>query len=173
MRDLLTLYYAPDNASLCVRLALEHLDRPYQTVLVDRRHKGQRDPAYLELNPNGLIPVMVTPDGPMFETGAILTWLAQSAPSSLMTPQDIEKKQFFLQWMFWLANTLHPALRMLFYAETYIDENEKALRHRTRARLNDMLGILQQAEHADWLDAEGPTAQGCYLAPMQIGRAHV
>ena len=70
------LHYAPDNASLIVRLALEELGRPYETVLVDRRAKAQRSPAYLALNPAGRIPTLETPDGPISETGAILLWLA-------------------------------------------------------------------------------------------------
>ena len=57
------LHFAPDNASLCIRLALEELRLPYQTALVDRDINAQRSPAYLALNPNGLIPVLETPHG--------------------------------------------------------------------------------------------------------------
>ena len=78
MSHRLRLHYAPDNASLCIRLALEELGLPYETVLVNRATHAQRSPAYLALNPNGLIPVLETPDGPLFETGAILLWLADT-----------------------------------------------------------------------------------------------
>ena len=56
----LTLYYAPDNASLCVRLALLELGVPFETVLVDRAVQGQVAPEYLALNPNGVIPTLMT-----------------------------------------------------------------------------------------------------------------
>jgi len=56
------LHYAPDNASLIVRLVLEDLGVPYETVLVNRAAGGQREAPYLALNPNGLIPVLETPD---------------------------------------------------------------------------------------------------------------
>jgi glutathione S-transferase len=72
------LHYAPDNASMIVRLALEQLNLPYRAQLVDRSVMGQQDAAYLALNPNGLIPVLETPTGPLFETGAILLWLADT-----------------------------------------------------------------------------------------------
>ena len=51
------LYYAPDNASLIVRMVLEDLEAEYSTVLVDRSKAEQQSEAYLTLNPNGLIPV--------------------------------------------------------------------------------------------------------------------
>ena len=70
------LHYAPDNASLIIRLALEELGQAYETTLVNRQAQVQRSAAYRALNPNGLIPVLETPDGPMFETAAILLWLA-------------------------------------------------------------------------------------------------
>ena len=58
MTDNLRLHYAPDNASLVIRLALEELGIPYDTVLVDRRSGQQKSAGYLALNPNGLIPVL-------------------------------------------------------------------------------------------------------------------
>ncbi|NBT31105.1 MAG: glutathione S-transferase, partial [Rhodobacteraceae bacterium] len=76
MIENLRLHYAPDNASLCVRLALTEMGLPFETILVDRRARGQKAPAYLRLNPNGLIPTLETPDGPIYETAAILLWLA-------------------------------------------------------------------------------------------------
>lgn len=46
-----TLHYAPDNASLIIRLALEEIGVPYDTVLVDRAAQAQTLPAYRALNP--------------------------------------------------------------------------------------------------------------------------
>ena len=63
------LHYAPDNASMIVRLVLEALRQRYEVILVDRAMRGQNEPAYLALNPNGLIPTLETPDGSIFETG--------------------------------------------------------------------------------------------------------
>jgi glutathione S-transferase len=70
------LHYAPDNASLVVRLALEELGVPYRTALVDRAAQAQEGAAYRALSPTGLIPALETPEGAIFETGAILLWLA-------------------------------------------------------------------------------------------------
>ncbi len=165
MTDPLRLHYAPDNASLCVRLALEEQGLPYETVLVDRTRQGQKTPAYLALNPNGLIPVLETPHGPLFETGAILMWLSD-AYGGLMPAPDAPDRAHAVQWLFWLANTLHPALRLLFYPDQHIDDAAPALRQKTRARLCDMLALLDAAPNAAWLDTNAPSAHGCYLGPM-------
>ena len=158
----LVLHYAPDNASLCVRLALEEVGAPYQSVLVDRAARGQKAPAYLRLNPNGLIPVLETPDGPIFETAAILLWLADRHPG--LMPGGPERAKA-LTWLIWLSNTLHPALRMLFYPGAYAPEDPPGLRRATQARIPDLLDILE-ASDAPFRHAGRPTALACYAAPM-------
>ncbi len=158
----LTLYYAPDNASLCVRLALLEARVPFETVLVDRRSCAQRDDAYLALNPNGLIPVLVTPEGPMYETAAILLWIADKGRNLFPAP-SAPARGAGLTWLFWLSNTLHPALRTVFYPDQYIDADPQALRICSRTRIGEMLDQLEA--HADWLDTPSGIL-AAYLAPM-------
>lgn len=156
----LRLHYAPDNASLCVRLALEFGAFPYATTLVDRAGMGQRQPAYLALNPAGLIPTLETPHGPVFETAAILLWLADRRPGKLFPAPDAPDRGHALSWLFWMANTLHPTLRSLFYPERFLPVAPASLRHAARHSI---------AEHLDLLEAEWSpdhVLQMCYLAPM-------
>jgi glutathione S-transferase len=164
----LRLHYAPDNASLCIRLALEELGLPFDTILVDRATRAQKSPAYLALNPNGLIPVLETPDGPLYETGAILLWLADRH-GLLMPAATDPKRGNALKWLFWLSNTLHATERMLFYPGQYAKGGpvmEQAILKQTKARLADQFTILAQASDADWLDGDAPSALACYLAPL-------
>ncbi|MEL6959933.1 MAG: glutathione S-transferase family protein [Pseudomonadota bacterium] len=162
----LILHYAPDNASLCIRLALEAVGAPYQTHLVDRRAQAHRSDAYLSLNPNGKIPVLETPDGVMFETAAILLWMAERYPSLL--PDDPIPRAAALKWFIWMANTLHPTLQRLFYPEQYIDaEHSNALRTFTQNALRRHLGTLEEAlDGASWIGQSAPTLLDCYLCPM-------
>ena len=154
------LHYAPDNASLCVRLALEFANRPDRTALVNRAAAGQRSASYLQLNPAGLIPALETPSGPIFETGAILLWLADSAPGTLMPAPDAPGRGAALSWLFWMSNTLHPTLRTLFYPEQYLPAAPSSLRHAAKHRLASHLDLLE----AEW--SPDHVAQMCYLAPM-------
>ena len=103
------LHFAPDNASLIVRLALDHAGLPYQTRLVDRAARAQETAAYRALNPNGLIPTLETPHGVLFETGAILLWLADTHGGLGPAPDDPGRGNW-LKWLFFVANTVHPAL---------------------------------------------------------------
>lgn len=135
------LHYAPDNASLIIRLVLEELGVPYTTSLVDRANKQQHSPTYLALNPNGLIPVLETPSGAMFETGAILLWLADTHDALAPTPTHPDRADF-LKWLFFVANTLHADMRMLFYPKKYVGPDasaQSALRRTLHTRLNTHL----------------------------------
>lgn len=147
------LHYAPDNASLIVRLALEELGAPYETVLVDRAARAHKSAAYLALNPAGLIPVLETPDGPIFETGAILLWLADRH-GALVPPADSPERAGFLKWLFFVSNTLHPAMRMIFYPDQYAGDDPAA----QWALGRHMRG--EAARHLDKLEALAGRAPG-------------
>lgn len=162
------LHYAPDNASLVIRLALEELGLPYDTILVDRGAKEQRSAAYRLLNPNGLIPVLETPDGPMFETAAILLWLADRH-GALAPAVGSNQRAGFLKWLFFASNTLHADLRILFYPQNYIGadlDQQRQLCDMQRHRLQQHLKNLESAaaDHPAWLGGAAPSVLDFYLA---------
>ncbi|WP_323776140.1 glutathione S-transferase family protein [Leisingera sp.] len=162
------LHFAPDNASLVIRLALEELGQPYETVLVDRQAKAQHSAGYRALNPNGLIPVLETPDGPLFETAAILLWLSERHGAMAPQPGSPDRAAF-LKWLFFASNTLHADLRMLFYPEKYIgaDKAHQAqLQSVLRQRLHQHLTNLDHAAagRPAWLGAPQPSVLDYYLA---------
>ncbi len=165
------LHYAPDNASLVIRLVLEDLRVPYETVLVDRQARAQKSSGYLALNPNGLVPVLETPHGAIFETGAILLWLADrhgGAPR----PDDAPRGDV-LKWLFFLSNTLHPVLRMTFYPDQYVDADRDAqshLRVAMQARFAAGLDIIE-TRAAPYFGAEYTTLLDPYLACLIRWRA--
>jgi len=163
------LHYAPDNASLIIRLALEDLGVSYETVLVDRRARAQKSPAYLALNPAGLIPVLETSDGAVFETGAILLWLADRHGVLAPAPDD-PARGTLLKWLFFLSNTLHPAMRMIFYPDQYAGADVDAqarLRTHMQTEAARHLDTLEAAAtaHPDLFSGASPTVIGLYLGP--------
>ena len=152
------LHYAPDNASLIVRLALEHVGAPYRTALVDRSIQAQRSAAYRAVNPTGLIPALETPQGVLFETGAILLWLAETHPGLLPEPGH-PGRGAALTWLVYTANTLHPSLRMLFYTQTYTQGETGPVVAQTQANLARCFATLEAH-----LPADLGFAQKAYLA---------
>lgn len=147
----LILHYAPDNASLPVRLVLEELQLPFETRLVDRATGAQRAPAYLALNPAGLIPALETPDGVIFETAAILLCLADRSGRFAPAPAG-QARGTFLKWLFFASNTLHAELRRHFYAGKYIGDDpgdQELLRYHARRAVLAHLRLLNDARGPD------------------------
>ncbi len=141
------LHYAPDNASLIIRLALLELKFTFETRLVDRRIKEQCREASLKLNPNGRIPLLETRHDTLFETVAILLWLANQHGALAPEIDQVGRGPFFT-WLFWLSNTLHPTLRNLFYPKTYHDrsteENSQDLHKAQERSLAHFLTLIDQ-----------------------------
>jgi glutathione S-transferase len=163
MTDLLRLHYAPDNASLCVRLALEMLGLPYEVRLLDRSKGEQSSAAYLAINPNGLIPTLETPDGALFETAAILLWLSEREGKLFPAPGSAQRGEG-LKWLFWLANELHASERVLFYSERLVSADHVGeLDRSVHAQIRQHFHLLDNAAPA-WLAED--TILGCYLAPL-------
>ena len=61
-------------------ILLEEIGAPYERVHVDRAANAHKAPAYLQLNPNGLIPVLVDGDLVLYETAAIALHLCDTHP---------------------------------------------------------------------------------------------
>ena len=140
-----TLFYSPDSANVVVRMALEEIGAPYEALEVDRRQQAQSGPAFLKFNPQGLLPVLVDPaqDEPVFETAAILLHLADQ--HGTLKPLQASARGRFLKWLFYLSNTVHADLRMLFYTERYASGPVAmtALQARLHARVLGHLALLE------------------------------
>ena len=164
------LHYAPDNASLIVRLALEELAVPYDTVLVDRANQGQRAPDYLKLNPHGVIPTLETPSDPIFETAAILLWLADTH-GALAPAANSPDRAALLKWLFFTSNTVHASMRLMFYSEKYVGPvaaNQAALRRQVQQNMRAHLAHLDELAEARTpvLNAIPLTVLDLYIPPL-------
>lgn len=138
------LHYAPDNASLIVRLVLDGAGLPYRTALVNRAQRQQDSPAYRARNPSGLIPTLETPHGPISETGAILLWLADT--HHLAPAPDHPDRPAFLKWLFFLSNTAHADLRQIFYPHQYAPADAHRAHHEiTATRMLRHFALLDAA----------------------------
>ena len=159
------LHYAPDNASLIVRMALEELGVPYETRLVDRAARAQESEAYRALNPAGLIPCIELDGRAVFETAAILLTLAERAGALAPIPGD-EARPRFLSHLFYVSNTLHAELRQLFYPEKYASADLPGHRARSAERLTRAFALMDAAypEASPWFGGGGPTIIDLYLA---------
>jgi glutathione S-transferase len=118
-----TLYYSPGTASMCVHQALIETSAEYRLIRVDLQAGGQRDPAYLKLNPNGVVPTLLIDDVPFTETAALLMSIATRHPQAGLAPAETSTGRIaWYQWIVYLANTLQPAFRSWFYPGDVSDD---------------------------------------------------
>lgn len=164
------LHASPDSASMVVRMVLEELHLPHEVRMIDRTGDTLQSSDYRALHPLGLIPALDTPDGTMFETAAILLWLADRAPASGLAPMPgSPERADFLKWLFFISTNLHPHLLNLFYPDRAAGAaNEQAVITVSRARIATLLAALEAAaaRRPDWLSAEKPTLLGYYLSML-------
>jgi glutathione S-transferase len=118
-----TLYYSPGTASMCVHQALIETSADYRLIRVDLEAGGQRDPAYLKLNPNGVVPTLLIDDAPFSESAALLMTIATRHPQAGLAPAETSPGRIaWYQWIVYLANTLQPAFRSWFYPADISDD---------------------------------------------------
>ncbi|MBS0563379.1 MAG: glutathione S-transferase family protein [Proteobacteria bacterium] len=163
------LHYSPDTASVIVRLALEELGQPYQARRIDREAGELASPAYRALHPLGLIPAFESPDGPMFETAAILLYLSEKHRALAPQPGS-PGRAAFLKWLFFTSTNIHPTLLQLFYPERTAGPGctDAVLAHASD-RMRTYLGIIDAMiarDAPDWLSPGQPSVLGYYLGVL-------
>ncbi len=103
-------YYAPGTCALASHIALEEAGAPYKAERLDFRSNQQNSPDYLAINPKGRVPALVTEQGVLTETPAILTFIAQSFPQARLAPFDDAFKLAEVQaFTSYLCSTVHVA----------------------------------------------------------------
>src|ERR1700749_2235280 len=85
---MLKRYFAPGTCALASHIALEEAGAAYTTERIDFKVNQQNSPAYLEINPKGRVPSLVTDRGVLTETPAMLAYIAQSFPQAKLAPLD-------------------------------------------------------------------------------------
>lgn len=163
------LYFNPDSANLVVRMILEELGLDYEDEQVARK-RSDRSAAFLELNPRGLLPVLIDRQTgrPLFETGAIGLYLADKHGRLAPSPSSVMERGDCLKWLFMLSNTLHADLNVRFYPERYVTE-ETEIPRLWEASRQRVLGHLELLDHTiaetggDWFLSSGLSVCDFYL----------
>jgi glutathione S-transferase len=118
---MLQLHYAPGNASMTPHMLLEELGVPFELKRVDRENNAHKSPAYLKMNPNGLIPVLVDGDLALYESAAIVLHLVDTHPRPGLAPDvGTPERAHFYKWLVWFAASLIPQFQIYFYSERYV-----------------------------------------------------
>ena len=105
---MLKLFYTPGTCALASRIALEDAGADYEIARVDFTKGEQRAPEFLEINPKGRVPALVTEKGILTETPAILIYIAQMFPGANLAPLEDAFALAELQaFNAYIASTVH------------------------------------------------------------------
>ncbi|MFL9929498.1 glutathione S-transferase family protein [Paraburkholderia sp. RL18-103-BIB-C] len=131
------LYYSPGAASMAVHWMLIEMRVPFEARLVDIDAGQQHDPQYRLLNPSGRVPTLVVDGSPRHESAALLMLLTERHPEAALAPAPgSAERAAWLESMIYLANTILPAMRDWFYADSDGDPaGAEAVRALARRRI--------------------------------------
>lgn len=135
-----------------------------ETQTLDLRAGEQRTPEYLALNPNAKVPTLVDGEIVIWESNAIICYLAGKADTELW-PKSA-KRYDILRWMFWDANHLSNALNRLFFQKFFNrDNSDQAAIERATKDFRKYAEILD----ANLADKAFVTGDTLTLADFTIG----
>lgn len=104
---MIKFYYHPSPNPAKVALFLEEAGLQYEVVPVDTRKGEQFDPAFLAINPNGKTPALTDGTAKIFDSNAILLYLAEKTGSFL--PENTpDAKADMLSWLMFVASGIGP-----------------------------------------------------------------
>lgn len=137
--------FMPSGNGYKIRLLLNQLNIDYQRVDIDILQQQSRMPEFLQINPNGKIPVLEHDGLYLAESNAILWYLAKG--TDFLPPGDFEQAQV-LQWMFFEQFSHEPYIAKsrywisILHAEAQYREQLAVLKPQGYAALGVMEGHL-------------------------------
>ena len=107
---MLTLFYATNTCSLASHISLEESGAAYEAKRLNFAENEQRKPEYLKINPKSRVPALVTDQGILTETPAILVYVAQMFPKANLLPLNDPFRLAQIQsFNSYLCSTVHVA----------------------------------------------------------------
>ena len=119
---------------------LEECGLDYTSHLIDMAAQQQKTPEFLAINPNGRIPAIVDDGFPVFESGAILIWLAEKTGKFL--PSDAQARSTVIQWVMWQMGGLGPMMGQLNVFKRYFPEHIPAAIERYERESYRLFGVM-------------------------------
>lgn len=104
---MLKFYYSLAPNPMKVALLLEETGLEYEAVPVDTRKGDQHTPAFRAINPNGKVPVIVDGDATVFDSNAILLYLAEKT-GKFLPPNTPKARGEMLSWLMFIATGVGP-----------------------------------------------------------------
>ena len=120
---MISLYYSPNSCALASHILLEEVGANYSVIEINFNKNEQRKSNYLSVNAKGRVPALLTEEGVLTETPAILLYIAQKYPQKKMAPlNDIYQLAKAQELNSYLCSTAHVAHAHLSRGSRWADD---------------------------------------------------
>ncbi len=126
---------------------LEELGLPYDRKDVGGKFGGNHTPEYLALNPNGVVPTLIEDEFVLWESNAILRYLAAAHPEGhRFWPRDLCERANVDRWMDWQQTTLGPPMTTVFWGlvRTPPEQRDMPAIEKAAGRCGELYGFLDR-----------------------------
>jgi GSH-dependent disulfide-bond oxidoreductase len=117
---MIKFYFSTAPNPMKVALCLEEMGLPYEPIPVDTRKGDQHKPGYLAINPNAKVPSIVDGDVTMFDSNAIVLYLAEKTGKFL--PKKAQERGPMLSWLMFVASGIGPFTGQYVHFKNYAPE---------------------------------------------------
>ena len=139
-----------------VMWAVAEIGLPHERIDIGGPFGKNREPAYLAMNPNGLVPTLEEEDGfLLWESNSIVRYLAAKHRADVLEPADLHAKARASAWMDWQLSVLAPAITPAFIGliRTPPEKRNHSTIEESKKRTTEAIGLL-----------DGELAKSTYVA---------
>jgi GSH-dependent disulfide-bond oxidoreductase len=123
-----------------VSIALEEMGLPYEVKLISFEENEQKSDWFVKLNPNGRIPALVDGEFALFESGAILLYLAEKTGQFL--PKEVEARSRVIQWLMFQMSAVGPMMGQANVFLRYFPEKIQPAIDRYQREVTRLFGVM-------------------------------
>ena len=157
-----------------VLAGMDFLDAPYERVHVDYFKGEQKEPGYTAINPNASVPAMQDGDFVLWESNAILQYVADKLGRDSAYPRDLRARADINRWLLWESSSWFPST-YVFLVENCVKPllgaaPDPAVLDAQAAQFHKLAGILDaRLAQSTWVCGDAPTIADIALAaPMHL-----
>ncbi|MBT6893074.1 MAG: glutathione S-transferase [Gammaproteobacteria bacterium] len=147
---MLELYTASTPNGWKVSVTLEELGLEYQLHKISLQDQQQKEADYVAINPNGRIPTLVDDGFAVFESGAIMIYLAEK--TGRLMPTDVKGRSEVIQWLMFQMSGIGPMMGQANVFFRTMEEKIPAAISRYQNESRRLFEVLdRQLDHSEWL----------------------
>ncbi len=164
-----TLYTAPGSCALASHIALLEAGADFELVTLDFSGGQPQSAGYLAINPKGRVPALVTDEGVLTETPALLAFIAQRHPHAGLAPACDDFAYARMQeFNSFLASTVHVAHAHKRRGARWADDPAaiEAMRAKVPQSMSACAELIEARLAGPWVLGERYSVADSYLYTM-------